>query len=60
MGRSRNLSGADAEFRTLEAAMNQLHTELIAIAPQEQTKRRTTTRTKRKTNPANSRKRRKK
>jgi CheY-like chemotaxis protein len=60
MGRSRNLSGADAEFRALEAAMSQLQTELIAIAPQEPTKTRTKTRTKRKTNPASSRKRRKK
>jgi hypothetical protein len=60
MGRSRNLSGADAEFRALEAAMNRLQTELIAITPQEQTKTRTKTRTKRKTNPASSRKRRKK
>jgi CheY-like chemotaxis protein len=60
MGRSRNLSGADAEFRALEAAMNRLQTELITIAPQELTKTRTKTRTKRKTNPASSRKRRKK
>jgi signal transduction histidine kinase/CheY-like chemotaxis protein len=56
MGRSRNLSGADAQFRALEAAMAHLQTELIKIAPQNTTK--TTTRTK--TKPASSAKRRKK
>jgi HPt (histidine-containing phosphotransfer) domain-containing protein len=56
MGRSRNLSGADAQFRALEAAMQQLQTELIKIAPQSKTK--TTTKTKAK--PASSAKRRKK
>ena len=39
MGRSRNLSGADAQFRALEAAMQQLQTELIKIAPRDKTKR---------------------
>jgi HPt (histidine-containing phosphotransfer) domain-containing protein len=56
MGRSRNLSGADAQFRALEAAMQQLQTELIKIAPQSKTK--TTTKTKAK--PASSAKRPKK
>jgi len=56
MGRSRNLNGADAQFRALEAAMKQLQTELIAIAPQNKT----TTSVKTKTRPASSRKRRKK
>ncbi len=55
MGRSRNLNGADAQFRALEAAMQQLQTELIKIAPQTRTKT-----TKTKTEPANSAKRRKK
>ena len=56
MGRSRNLSGADAQFRALEAAMQQLQSELIKIAPQNKTK----TATKTKTKPASSAKRRKK
>ena len=56
MGRSRNLSGADAQFRALEAAMQQLQTELIKIASQNKTKPPTKTKTK----PASSAKRRKK
>jgi signal transduction histidine kinase/CheY-like chemotaxis protein len=56
MGRSRNLSGADAQFRALETAMKQLQTELIKIAPQKKTK----TATKAKTKLASSGKRRKK
>jgi hypothetical protein len=56
MGRSRNLNGADAQFRALEAAMQQLHTELIKIVPQDKSK----TATKTKTRPASSAKRRKK
>jgi signal transduction histidine kinase/CheY-like chemotaxis protein len=56
MGRSRNLSGADTQFRALEASMQQLQIELIKIAPQNKTK--TPTRTK--TRPASSGKRRKK
>ena len=55
MGRSRNLSGADAQFRALEAAMQQLQTELIKIAPQSKTK----TAIKAKIKPASSAKRRK-
>ncbi len=47
MGRSRNLSGADAQFRALEAAMQRLQTELIKIAPQNKTKTATKTKTKR-------------
>jgi CheY-like chemotaxis protein len=31
MGRGKNLSGADAEFRTLEAALGQLKVELLAM-----------------------------
>ncbi len=34
MGRSRNLSEAEAQFRALEAAMQQLQAELLKIAPQ--------------------------
>jgi signal transduction histidine kinase/DNA-binding NarL/FixJ family response regulator/HPt (histidine-containing phosphotransfer) domain-containing protein len=56
MGRSRNLSGADAQFRALEAAMQQLQVELIKIAPQSKTKMVTKTKAKL----ANSGKRRKK
>jgi signal transduction histidine kinase/DNA-binding NarL/FixJ family response regulator len=56
MGRSRNLSGADAQFRALEAAMKQLQTELIKIAPRDKTKRTAKPQTK----AASSRKRRKK
>ena len=56
MGRSRNLSGADAQFRLLEAAMQQLQTELTKIAPQSKTKMVTKTKAK----PPNSGKRRKK
>jgi signal transduction histidine kinase/DNA-binding NarL/FixJ family response regulator/HPt (histidine-containing phosphotransfer) domain-containing protein len=56
MGRSRNLNGADAQYRALEVAMKQLQIELIAIAPQNKTK----TSTKTKTRPASSRKRHKK
>ena len=56
MGRSRNLNGADAQYRALEVAMKQLQIELIAIAPQNRTK----TSMKRKTRRASSRKRRKK
>ena len=55
MGRSRNLDGADAQFRALEVAIQQLRTELLAIAPQD--KKRTTSTTK--TKPRTSRKRRK-
>ena len=56
MGRSRNLSGADAQFRALEDAMKQLQAELIKIAPHDKTK----TATKTKTKPASFAKRRKK
>jgi hypothetical protein len=56
MGRSRNLSGADAQFRALQAAMQQLQAELIKIAPQNKPKTTTNTKTK----PAGSAKRRKK
>jgi CheY-like chemotaxis protein len=56
MGRNRNLSGADAQFRALEAAMQQLQAELLKIAPQNKTK----TATKTKAKPATSAKRRKK
>lgn len=56
MGRSRNLTGADAQFRALEAAMQQLHTELTKIAPQNKTKMAT----KAKAKPASSAERRKK
>jgi signal transduction histidine kinase/CheY-like chemotaxis protein len=56
MGRSRNLNGADAQYRALEVAMKQLQIELIAIAPQNKTK----TSMKTKTRPASSRKRHKK
>jgi len=56
MGRSRNLNGADAQYRALEVAMKQLQIELIAIAPQNKTK----TSMKTKTRPAGSRKRHKK
>jgi signal transduction histidine kinase/CheY-like chemotaxis protein len=56
MGRSRNLSGADAQFRALEAAMQQLQTELIKIAPQNKAKTATNTKSK----PASSAKRHKK
>ena len=55
MGRSRNLSGADAQFRLLEAAMQQLQVELTKIAPQSKTKMVTKTKAK----PPNSGKRRK-
>ena len=55
-GRSRNLSGADAQFRALEAAMQQLQTELIKIAPRDKTKRAAKPQAK----AASSRKRRKK
>jgi HPt (histidine-containing phosphotransfer) domain-containing protein len=55
MGRSRNLNGADAQFRALDAAMQQLQTELIKIAPQNKTKM--ATRAKKK--PASSSKRKK-
>jgi signal transduction histidine kinase/CheY-like chemotaxis protein len=54
MGRSRNLTRADAQFRALETAMKQLQTELLAIAPQEKIKQATETKTK----PVSSRKRR--
>ncbi len=56
MGRSHNLSGADAQFRALEAAMQQLQIELNKIAPQSKTKMVTKTKAK----PPNSGKRRKK
>ncbi len=56
MGRSRNLNGADAQFRALEAAMQQLQIELLKIAPQNKTE--TTTKTK--TEPSSYAKRRKK
>ena len=56
MGRSRNLAGADAQFRALEAAMQQLQAELIKIAPQNKTK----TAAKSKKKSASSSKRRKK
>ncbi len=56
MGRGRNLSGADAQFRALEAAMQQLQTELIKIALPNKTK----TAAKAKTKQASSAKRRKK
>jgi signal transduction histidine kinase/CheY-like chemotaxis protein len=56
MGRSRNLSGADAQFRALEAAMQQLQVELIKIASQTKTK----TATKAKAKTSSSAKRRKK
>jgi hypothetical protein len=56
MGRSRNLSGADDQFRALEAAMQQVQAELIKIAPQNKTK----TMKKAKAKPASSSKRRKK
>jgi CheY-like chemotaxis protein len=56
MGRTRNLSGADAQFRALETAMKQLQTELLAIAPQEKTR----TISKTKTKPSTSHKGRKK
>jgi CheY-like chemotaxis protein len=56
MGRSRNLNGADPQFRALEAAMQQLQAELIKIAPQNKTRPATKT----KTRPASSAKRRKK
>ena len=56
MGRSRNLSGADAQFRALEDAMKQLQAELIKIAPHDKTK----TATKTKAKPASFAKRRKK
>ncbi len=56
MGRSRNLNGADAQYRALEVAMKQLQIELIAIASQNKTK----TSMKRKTRRASSRKRHKK
>ncbi len=46
MGRSRNLSGADAQFRALQAAMQQLQIELLKIAPQNKTKTATKTKTK--------------
>ena len=56
MGRSRNLSGADAQFLALEAAMQQLQAELTKIAPQNKPK----TMTKPKAKPESSAKRRKK
>jgi len=56
MGRSRNLNGADAQYRALEVAMKQLQVELVAIASQNKTK----TSMKTKTRPASSRKRHKK
>jgi len=56
MGRSHNLSGADVQFRLLEAAMQQLQIELNKIAPQSKTKMVTRTKAK----PPNSGKRRKK
>jgi len=56
MGRSRNLTGADAQFRLLEVAMQQLQVELNKIAPQSKTKMVTKTKAK----PPNSGKRRKK
>jgi HPt (histidine-containing phosphotransfer) domain-containing protein len=56
MGRSHNLSGADVQFRLLEAAMQQLQIELNKIAPQSKTKMVTKTKAK----PPNSGKRRKK
>jgi signal transduction histidine kinase/CheY-like chemotaxis protein len=46
IGRSRNLNEADAQFRALEGAMKQLQTELIAIVPQDETKKMTKTKTK--------------
>jgi len=52
MGRSRDLSGADAQFHALEAAMKQLQAKLLAVAPQDKTK--TIPRTK--TKPPTSRK----
>src|SRR6516165_4859307 len=52
MGRNRDLSGADAQFHALEAAMKQLQAELLAVAPQDKTK--TIPRTK--TKPPTSRK----
>ena len=46
MGRSRNLSGADAQFHALEAAMQQLQAELIKIVPQNKTHTAPKTKTK--------------